>query len=1349
MIYAAPLELKANIIEEQYPLSSIQQGMLFHSLYAPQSGVNIEQFVCGLHEDLKVSFFKQAWNRIVERHPLLRTSFCWQGVKEPLQQVHRQVAIPFEEQDWRGLSAIQQEDKLKSYLQFDRQRGFQLTEAPLMRLALFRVAEADYQCVWTFHHVLLDGRSFPIIFQELFAVYEAFCQGEDLQLEQPRPYRDYINWLGKQDFALAENFWRSTLSGFTAPTPLTVDRVHHLKFCEVDSGYGLQEIRLSETVTSGLQSLAQQHQLTFNTLVQGAWALLLSRYSGEEDVVFGATRACRRSAVEGAESMVGLFINTLPVRVRMSSEMPLIPWLKELRTQWIALRDYEHTPLVEIQGWSDIPTGQQLFESILVFENYQLNSTLQAQGGNWENREFRLLERTNYPLTVAGYLEPSFLLKIGYERCRFDDATITRMLGHLKTLLEGMVANPEQRLMDLPLLTAAERHQLLVEWNNTQADYPHDACIHQLFEAQVERTPDAIAVVFQDKQLTYRELNTRANQLAHYLRSLGVKPDTLVAISVERSLEMVVGFLGILKAGGAYVPVDPAYPHDRRAYQIQDSQTPIILTLERLVASLPEYSAQVVRLDTDWDVIAQHSQENPVNETTTQNLAYAIYTSGSTGKPKGAMLTHQGMVNQNVAIAKLLSQKECDRADRVLQFSSISFDIIVAEMFPALICGAAVILRSEEMLSTADFLQFIEQERVSVVHLPTAFWHELVNGLSLVKKPLPASLRLVFVGGEKISRTAYLTWLQRVGKYPRLLNAYGPTETTVTATLYDLAAISEDDQALSEIPIGRPIANDQVYILDQQLQPVPIGVPGELHIGGTGVGRGYLNRPELTASKFIRNPFSDEPDARLYKTGDTGRYLPDGNIEYVGRIDYQVKIRGFRIELGEIEAVLEQHPVVQQTVILAREDVPGKKRLVAYLVLNQQQRPDNRELRSFLKERLPDYMVPSVFVTLDVLPMTPNGKVDRRALPTPNLTGIESEGTVMAPRDPVELQLTKIWEEVLGIGSIGITDNLFDLGGHSLLIMRLVAQINQVFGTNLPVISLYQAPTIEQLANLLRQEESSTPWRSLVPIQTEGDKLPLFCIHEIAGSVLFCQGLTRYLPNQPIYGLQPLGLDGKQAPQQRVEDMAAHFIQEIQTVQPNGPYYLGGFSFGGLVCLEMAQQLEAQGQKVALLALFDSRVSGYLKPLKPMDWLLYQVKQVLQRGPNYFLARLKAKAKPKTEQIQDKVSGAMSMYAETLNLDRESSIDQNILSVMEACVKAEEDYVPQVYSGQVNLFRATLEPAPGGGYLDPQLGWGKIAVNGVEIHKVPSIHPDMFKEPQVQILAEQLKDCLDRAQAQT
>ena len=1351
MIYTASLELKANNIEASYPLSSIQQGMLFHSLYGSQSGVNIEQFVCALHEDLKISFFKQAWNRVVQRHPILRTSFHFEGIKEPLQNVHRQVTLPFEEQDWRGLSATQQEDKLKSYLQVDRQRGFQLTEAPLMRLALFRVAESDYHCVWTFHHVLLDGRSFPIVFQELFAFYEAFCQGKDLQLEQPRPYRDYIDWLGRQDFTLTERFWRSRLSGFTVPTPLTVDRTHQLKLSKVDDGYGVQDVRLSETVTSTLQSLAIQHQLTFNTLVQGAWALLLSRYSGEEDVVFGATRACRRSALEGAESMVGLFINTLPVRVSVSDEMPLIPWLKELRSQWIDLRGYEHTPLVKIQGWSEVPAGKQLFESILVFENYQLNSSLQAQGGNWENREFRLLERTNYPLTVAGYLEPSFLLKIGYDCCRFDDATITRMLGHLKMLLEGMVANPEQRLMDLPLLTVAERHQLLMEWNNTQADYPQDACIHQLFEAQVERTPDAIAVVFQDKQLTYRELNTRANQLAHYLQSLGVKPDTLVAISVERSLEMVVGFLGILKAGGAYVPIDPAYPHERRAYQLQDSQAPIILTLERLVASLPEHNAQVVCLDSDWEVISQQSQENPLNVTTAENLAYVIYTSGSTGKPKGAMVTHQGMVNQNIAIAEQVGWEQSggssvseepphfdQRCDRVLQFSSISFDIIVAEMFPSLSCGATVILRSEAILSTKDFLQFIEQERVTIVHLPTAFWHELVNGLSLIKKTLPASLRLVFVGGEKISRAAYLTWLQLVGKYPRLLNAYGPTETTVTATLYDLAAVSKDNPVLSEIPIGYPITNAQVYILDRQLQPVPIGVPGELHIGGAGVGQGYLNRPELTDSKFILNPFSDRPEARLYKTGDTGRYLSDGNIEYVGRIDYQVKIRGFRIELGEIEAVLEQHPAVQQAVVIAREDVPGNKCLVAYLVPKAEYLLTTSELRQFVKQKLPDYMVPSALVQMDTLPLTPNGKVDRRALPIPDQSRQESHETFIAPRDELELQLTKIWEQVLGIQPIGIQDNLFELGGHSLLIARLSDQIEKAFKKNLPLTTIFQAPTVEQLANLLREEVKSVPGSSLAAIQPSGSKIPLF----LCGGVSIYHPLVAHLDaEQPVYGLVGQVIPGKHCLESfRFEELATHYINEMRALQLEGPYYLGGLSYGGLVALEMAQQLLAQGQKVALLALFDTILPEAYQPLPIYQRIGFHFNQLLGLGPSYLVKQLQERF----HSLKKKMS--LRMYSKSY-LPPQGSVPHAMeyLVMQERNAEAGRAYVPQAYPRKILLFRATDRVDAATAYVAPDLGWTDLARGGLEIYDVPGDHVEIFKEPHVRVLAQQLRDCLDKA----
>jgi aspartate racemase len=800
---------------------------------------------------------------------------------------------------------------------------------------------------------------------------------------------------------------------------------------------------------------------------------------------------------------------------------------------------------------------------------------------------------------------------------------------------------------------------------------------------------------------------------------------------------MVVGFLGILKAGGAYVPLDPTYPHDRRAYKLQDSQAPVILTQERLVASLPEHNAQVVRLDTDWDVIAQYSEINPVSETAPENLAYVIYTSGSTGKPKGVMIPHQGLVNHNVAIAK---QHELKQSDRVMQFSSMSFDIIIEELFPSWLVGATIVLRNDEILSsTTKFFQFVEQEQLTILNLPTAFWHELVNGLYLLKQPLPTSLRLVVVGGEKASRSAYSTWLKSVGEKVRWLNSYGPTETTVTATVYDPIANPESDRFISEIPIGRPIANYQAYILDQHLQPVPIGVPGELYIGGSSVGRGYLNRSELNADKFIRNPFSNDTSARMYKTGDTVRYLPDGNIEFIGRIDFQVKIRGFRIELIEIEGALEQHPAVQQTVVLAREDEPGNKRLVAYLVLKPEQSPTTSELRSFLKQKLPEFMIPTAFVMLDALPLTPNGKVDRRALPAPNSVPVrqEPDQTVVAATDELELQLTEIWQQVLGISAIGSQSNFFELGGHSLLAIRLCNEIENKIGKHLSVATLFQAPTIEQLANALRQPGKAAVCSSLAVIQPGSSKPPLFCIHVLGKGFEFYRPLARYLDSeQPLYGLAAQMLDKEQAPPNRVEDLAAYYIKEMQTLQPEGPYFIAGVSYGGIVCFEMARQLHEQGQKVALLALFDTLGPGEEELVSAPQRALRHFSNIFRFGPSYLLERIKKKL----EALYLKVS---------LLSGRSTSDNLQLIALMQENDEASRNYLPGVYPGRATIFRATEKVFYTDSYLNSGLGWGNLAAGGVEIHDVPSDHLGILKEPHVKVLAEKLKICLDKAQAAT
>ncbi len=1076
-----------NSIEAAYSLSPIQHGMLFHSLYAPHSGVDIEQMVLGLPENLNIPAFERAWQRVIERYGVLRTSFRWEGLDEPCQEVHGQINLCLVQQDWRQLSAQEQQSRLAAYLQTDRQRGFELTEAPLMRLTLFHLGEAEYQCVWTFHHILLDGRSFSVILRDLFSFYEAFCQGQDLQLSPPRLYRDYIEWLHRQDPTRNEDFWRELLKGFTAPTPLTVDHLFE-SGSDQPEGHGEQEISLTAAVTSTLQALARDHHLTVNTFVQGAWALLLSRYSREEEVVFGATRACRHATVAGAESIVGLFINTLPLRLRVPPEMPLLAWLKDLRAQNLALREAgrEHTPLVKVQEWSDVPRGLPLFESILVFENYHLNSLLQAQGSHWQNRDFRLLEQTNFPLTVNGYLDSELLLKIAYDKRRFDDGAISRMLGHLKTLLEGMAANPAHRLADLPLLTQAERRQLFEKGDGVSVAYRPHHCLHQLFEAQVNRNPQALAVVCDDEALTYQALNHRANQLAHYLQALGVGPDVLVAVYMDRSLEMVIALLAILKAGGAYVPLDPAYPPERLAFMLADTQAAVVLTQARLAGSLPAPKARVIRLDSDWERIARESVDNPLSPVSPDQLAYVIYTSGSTGQPKGVLVNHYNVVRLFEATQAWF---RFDQNDVWTLFHSYAFDFSVWELWGALIYGGRLVVVPYWLSRSPEaFYRLLASEGVTVLNQTPSAFRQLIQAEGTAGVARDLALRLVIFGGEAFEPQSLKPWFERHGdRSPQLVNMYGITETTVHVTYRPLTA-AEVNSALGSV-IGVPIPDLQLYILDQQLQPVPIGVAGEMYVGGAGVARGYLHRPALTAERFIPNPFENEPDGRLYKSGDLARYLPNGDIEYLGRIDHQVKIRGFRIELGEIEAVLGRHPAVQEGAVLARADGPGEKRLVAYIVAQAGAVPAVMELRQFLKTRLPEYMIPAAFVTLDKFPLTANGKLDRRALPAPQAGRPDLAKRYVAPRTPVEELLAKIWAEVLRLERVGIHDNLFELGGDSILNIQIVARARRA-GLQLSPHQLFQQPTIAELveANLAtptRQSEQGLVQGSapLTPIQ--------------------------------------------------------------------------------------------------------------------------------------------------------------------------------------------------------------------------------------------------------------------------
>jgi len=914
-------------IEDSYSLSPLQEGMLFNSLYAPHSGVDVVQIVLELREDLDVSVFRQAWQRVVDHHAVLRTSFRWSGAERPRQDVHRQVELPYSCEDLTGFSGDEQERRWDDYLASDRRRGFVLTEAPLARVAVFGFSEASYRVVWTFHHALLDGRALTMVLKQVFDVYEGLLEGRRVALESQRPFRAYVDWLSDKDTSPSEAFWREELKGFGTPTPLVVDRPLTTETAPIPL-HREREIRLSPELTARLRTWAGESGLTLNTVIQGAWAILLSRYSGEEDVVFGAPKTCRRSSVADADSIVGILINTIPLRLQVKGEALLLPWLQELRKKWIGLREHEHTPLVTIQACSDVPGGRPLFESIFGFENYQFESALRTEGGGWEHRSVRGIEQTNFPLALLGFAGTELLLWLDYDPRRFEDVVIGRMLGHLATILESMAGRPDQRLSELPLLTADERQQILIEWNETPKKYP-ERTIHELFEDQVRRTPSAVAVTCEDESLTYGELNRRANQLARVLRRHGVGPDVLACVCMERSCDMVVALLGVLKAGGAYVPLDPAYPRDRLAFLLADSQARVLLTQRNLadgLLSAPEAREGVdcahsvgnperLLMDADWDAISEEPDTNPSNRPQAGHLAYVIYTSGSTGRPKGVAVEHRSLVN---LVTWHQRTYQVTPSDRATQLASVAFDASVWELWPYLTAGASIHVPAEDVRAVPSrLLEWLAGERITMTFLPTP----LAEAVLEERWPEGLSLRYLLTGGDKLHRAP-----SRPLPF-QLINHYGPTENTVVATCGPVPPSSNG----AAPPIGKAIANVQTYILDASLNPVPVGVAGELYLGGDSLARGYLNLKELTAERFIPNPFG-APGSRLYKTGDVVRYLHDGNIEFLGRNDDQVKIRGYRIELGEIEAVLNQHAEVKENVLLAREDRPGEKRLVSYVL---------------------------------------------------------------------------------------------------------------------------------------------------------------------------------------------------------------------------------------------------------------------------------------------------------------------------------------------------------------------------------------------------------------------------------
>ena len=1041
------------------------------------------------------------------------------------------------------------------------------------------------------------------------------------------------------------------------------------------------------------------------------------------------------------ENLIGIFENTLALRTDMSGNPTFRKLLERVREVILDAQAHQDLPFEYLV--KELQPERQLGQNPLFQVSLTLEPPLPTLPAGWTPTQTDV-EITNPKLDLSLDLadRPQGLVcRFEYNTELFDRTTIARMVEHWQTLLEGSVADPTRHLSELPLLTEKERHQFLVEWNATQAAYPRDKCIHQLFEAQVERTPDAVAAVFGKEYLTYRELDSKANQLAHYLQQLGVGPEVLVGLCVERSLEMVVGLLGILKAGGAYVPLDPAFPSKRIAFMLEDAQAPVLVTQQHLLSQLPTHGTRAVCLDADAALLAQQGEDNPLSELTPDYLAYVIYTSGSTGRPKGVQILHRAVVNFLLSMAE---QPGLTAEDSWLAITTLSFDIAALELFLPLLVGARLIVASRDTAADGAALAgTLTRAGVTVMQATPITWRLLLAAGWQGNPDLK-----ILCGGEALPQDLAQQLLPRATS---LWNLYGPTETTIWSTL---CKIEPGDEVIS---IGRPIANTQVYLLDSQLQPVPVGVPGELYIGGDGLARGYLNRPELTAERFIPHPFSNEPAARLYKTGDLARYRPDGTIEHLGRLDFQIKLRGFRIELGEIEAVLAEHPAVRQALVIAQEDVLGDKRLVAYVVLHKDQSAMVDALKSHVMKHVPNYMVPSVFVPLEVFPLTPNGKIDRCALPAPETTRRTAKDAFVAPILLVHQQLAQIWEDLLEVRPIGIRDNFFDLGGNSFLAIRLVDRIEQDCGKKLPLSTLFAGATIEHLATALLMQEVSDSLAPLVAVQASGSRRPFFFLHgEWMGGAFYSLELARYLgPDQPFYVLEPYNFDGLQVPP-TFEAMAAAHIKSLRSVQPEGPFLLGGWCNGGLMAYEMARQLHAQGQAVDLLVLMDPdppapswkwerRIIIGLGNLlrrrqeKQVDWFLSY--RYLRLSFHYW--RLNKLKHMRTTKKGGSVIERSTMDAVSSQLNevipRNEVIRQDWLSMHDWVAAG---YMPLSYPGKITFFWTNEEPFRRERWL--KLMESKIEANETESHIIPGNHITS-RTQYLHALAEQLCICINKA----
>ena len=1298
---------------QNIPLSFAQQRLWFLSRLEADTKTYHVALALRLEGTLNRTALEQSLNALVARHESLRTCFPEEQGR-PQQAILESFPLPLlvEEATEEVLP-----DKLAEY--YDQ--TFDLAQAPLHRFKLFALAEKHHVFLWILHHSITDGWSMTILRRELKQCYEAFATGRPSPLQALSvQYADYTlwqrSWLKDELFEAQLAYWQKQLAGVPSLLELPSDHVRP----SVMSYRGASQVHHLDTgLLDSLQTLSRRNGCTLFMTLLSAFEVLLYRYSNQEDFCIGSPTAHRLDSK--VEDIVGFFINTLVLRSEVEPQIRFADLLKRVQSSCLAAYEHQSIPFENLIDHLDVERSlsyNPLFQVMFTLQNTGVEKTREQWLDIRVSKEPRTEYTAKFDLSLdISETEEGLACIWEYAVDLFDAVTIERMAGYFEVLLRGIVEKPRSTIESLPLLSEPERHQLLVEWNDTARDYPRDKCIHELFEEQAKKAPDAIAAVYEEDSMTYGQLNKRANQLAHYLIERGVKPDTLVGICMERSLAMLVGLLGILKAGGAYVPLDPSYPQERLEFMLEDAAIPVIVTQQQVKhdLGLANKVNEVICLDSDQNKIADASEHNLPPLSKPRHLAYVIYTSGSTGKPKGVMIEHQSLTNFLYAMKEVTALNSCDK---ILAVTTLSFDIAALELYLPLIVGACIYLVSRETAANPELLAGkLCESKATLMQATPATWQMLfAGGWSPCREDFS-----ILCGGEAMTQDlaqGLLSCTQQV------CNVYGPTETTIWSSSHAVDT-GDIERAQGAISIGRPIANTQLYILDRHFEPTPIGVVGELYIGGDGLARGYLNRPELTAEKFIANPFGE---GRLYRTGDLARYLPDGSIEFLGRIDHQVKIRGFRIELGEIEAALNEHPMVREAIVLAREDQPDNPRLVAYVISQKSAELDFSQLRTYLKESLPEYMVPGIWVALERFPLTPNGKIDRKILPAPEAER-PKEG-ITQPRNSIELQLTGIWEKVLSVHPIGIDNNFFDLGGHSLLAVRMMAQIQENFGVSVPLAVLFQTPTIRALSQVLQTQEN-IQHSPLVPIRKSGSKPALFLIHPVGGSVWCYRTLAEHLgSDQTVYGLQAKGLYDKKL-DETIPTMANRYREAIETVQPEGPYHLGGWSMGGVIAFEMARRWREKGQAIGLLTLMDS----YPRLDRVGDE--FSIKEFAEDILGLYFTKDSKEwdgFRTLNEEEQWQYLIELEQNHSGMNTETAEKTLQQLKWVYDANSKAALAYKPGDYDGEVLLFTASESTWDGPKDRD----WGKISAK-VEQHEIEGSHYDLMREPAVGGIEERIR----------